>query len=104
MERTIVRITKQDAEKRLGNVPQEYVFVLQDRRQLRNLVDLADALNAMSNEIYNFHVNDSKNDFSRWVVDIIQDEKLARDLGKARSRENAAKLVNQRIEFLKSKV
>ena len=61
----------------LVDVPAEYVFWCEDGRVLRNLKDLADALATMSDETFAHHANTEKNDFSRWVRDIIKDEWLA---------------------------
>jgi len=48
-------------------------------------------------------INPDKNDFSNWVRDIIKDEQLAKDLGKALNRAQAARSVAERIAFLSSR-
>ena len=88
----------------LANVTGEYVFYLNDGRILRNIAELKDALNTMSNELYAYHVNSEKNDFSNWVKDIICDEKLANDLLKAKDRASAAKVTARRLAFLIGKM
>ena len=85
----------------LADVPAEYVFWCEDGRVLRNLKDLADALATMSDETFAHHANTEKNDFSRWVRDIIKDEWLARSLEKTTtSRMESAKKVANRIAIL----
>ena len=46
-----------------------------------------------TDETYVFHANTEKNDFTNWVRDIINDERLAKDLQQAANRAQAAKLV-----------
>jgi len=82
----------------------EYVFYLNDGRILKNIENLRDALNTMTDELFAYHVNSGKNDFSKWVIDVIIDEKLARDLLKAKDKTQAFKAVSQRVAFLKSKL
>jgi hypothetical protein len=89
-----------EAQKELGNVPEEFVFWSCTGQVLRNLKDLKSELDTMSDEAYACHVNAEKNDFMNWVRDIIKDERLARDLQKAPGRLNAAKLVTRRIDSL----
>ena len=100
----IVRITRQDAEKRLADVPQEYVFWCCDGQVLRNMEELKAALDSMTDETFAYHCNESKSDFGNWVRDIILDEKLARDLHKATNRIQAARNVADRIAFLTTKL
>ena len=100
----IVRIMRQDAERRLSNMPEEYVFWCCDGRILRNMRELRAALDTMTDETFAYHSDGGKSDFSNWVKDIIGDEKLARDLHKATSRTRAAKSVTARIAFLSSKL
>jgi hypothetical protein len=100
----MVKIGGHEIQEILANVAGEYVFYLNDGRILRNVAELKDALNTMSDELYAYHVNSEKNDFNNWVKDIICDEKLAHDLLKARDRAAAAKVTTQRLAFLIGKM
>lgn len=99
----MVVITKSVAEKRLGDVPQEKQFWCHDGRYLKNLRELGDVLEQMTDETFRYHVNVSKNDFGNWVRDVIGDDKLSRDLQKSIGRAQATKSVADRITFLKKK-
>jgi len=99
----MARITKGIAEKRLGDVPESFVFRCRDGRTFKNLRELRDALAGMENEAYVHHVTGQNNDFGRWVRDVIGDEKLATDLEKATNKSQEAKAVSARISFLESK-
>lgn len=100
----MVRITKDVAEKRLADVSEDFAFRCYEGRILRNLRELGNALAGMEEETFAHHVTKGKNDFSTWVRDIIGDEKLANDLEKSMSRDQAAKAVSSRIAFLESKL
>ena len=66
--------------------------------------ELSDAFSGMTDETFVYHANAEKNDFSNWARDVIQDEKLARDLKRSTNRTRAAKNVADRISFLKEKL
>ena len=95
------KVLKQDAQKMLGKVPDEYVFRCCDGRILTNMLELGVALGTMSDEIFAYHVNQAKNDFTSWVRNIIKDDKLANDLLKATNQKQAAYRVVARLELLK---
>jgi hypothetical protein len=99
----IVRIRKEEAYRRLGDVPDDKRFWCQDGKVIKNLKDLEEALNNMSDETFRHHSGEERNDFSNWIRDVVGDEKLARDLSKAKSRIQASKAIAQRISFLRSK-
>lgn len=100
----MAKFLKLDAGKFLGNVPDEYVFRCHDGGIFRNMRELRDGLEAISDETFGFHANAEKNDFANWVRDVVKDEKLARDLIKAPSRLQAAKSVATRVSSLSAKV
>ena len=100
----MVKITKAVAAKWSGDVPQEKQFCCLDGRLLKNLPELEVALREMSEETFRHHSNEAKNDFSSWVRDVIGDEKLSRDLRKATSQGQTAKVVNGRIAWLREKI
>lgn len=88
----------------MADVPKEYAFRCHDGAILRNVKELGDTFNTITDEAYVFHANAKKNDFSNWVEDIIKDGMLANDLQKATNRAQAAKLVANRIAILSKKV
>lgn len=71
-------------------VPEQYSFCLHDGKILKNLKDLIKSLDTMPDDIYHFHANSSKNDFSNWVRDIIGEPELSLGLlGKNRMHAKA---------------
>ena len=91
---------KQEAKRLLADVPNEYVFRCHDGLILQGMKELENALNSTADEIYVFHANTEKNDFTNWVRDVIKDDILAKDLQKAKNRTQAAKFVASRIAVL----
>ena len=85
-------------------MPVEYVFWCHDGRTFSDMKDLAEGLVAISDDIFAYHVNSEKNDFSKWVKDVINDEKLASDLAVVTSRMQAAECVSARLTILTGKV
>lgn len=100
----MTKILKQDAEKRLADVPAEYAFWCNDGRIVKSMRELKEALEQMGDELYVYHANAEKNDFSVWAKDVLIDEKLARDLSRSANRLEAARCVAARVAFLASKL
>ena len=73
-------------KKVLGEAPEEHHFIVADGKKLKNIIELADALETMSEEIFRHHANEFKNDFSSWVKDVFYDNSLAEDITKAKNR------------------
>jgi len=98
------KITGEIAQKWLADVPEDKPFWCHDGRKLKNLVDLEIALREIDDNIFRYHANEQKNDFSKWVREVIGDEKLSRDLEKSRDRIQAAGFVARRVQFLRSRL
>lgn len=98
------KITKQQALKFLDNVPEQYTFYCCDDHHIWNMRDLLSELLNMTDDTFLYHSNQEKNDFSNWVRDVIGDEKLARDLARAKGHLEAVNTVTVRVAFLESKI
>ena len=91
----------EDANLILTDVIPKHYFNLHMGTSIKNLHELADALEIMDENTFKHHVTKGRNDFSNWVKDIIGDVGLSNGLLKARTRKKAFEAVNQRIEQLK---
>ena len=99
----MTKILKQDADKRLADVPGENAFWCNDGRIIKNMRELKETLEQMDDAAYVYHANAEKNDFSTWAKDVLMDERLAWDLSKSMSRSEAARRVAARVAFLAGK-
>jgi len=99
----MTKILKQDADKRLADVPGEYAFWCNDGRIVKSMRELKETLEQMSDEGYAYHANAEKNDFSAWAKDVLIDQRLALDLSKSAGRSQAAKHVAARVTYLANK-
>ncbi len=95
---------REDAARILGDVSGDKRFFCHDGCTASNLQQLADCLSHMSTQSYDHHVTAEKNDFSSWVRDVFGDVKLANELARSRDRADAARILNQRISWLKKKL
>ncbi len=97
------RITKNMARKFLAPVPEQNVFWCNDGHIFHDIRELKDALTRMSDQTFLYHSNDQKKDFSKWIREIVGDEKLAQSLETAPDREHAARILEERCSLLSSK-
>jgi hypothetical protein len=100
----IAKISKEEAKRRLGDVPDDKRFWCHDGKVIKNLKELRKALNDISDETFLYHSGGGRNDFSKWVREVVGDDKLAEDLSKTKSRMQASQAVAQMISFLESKI
>lgn len=98
----MAKITRSVARKWLSDVPEEKQFWCNDGRVIKNLLELEAALKTMGDETFRYHSNETKNDFSTWIKDVIGDESLAESL-KSASRLQAVKTVADRIAWIKAR-
>ena len=100
----IVKVSREEANRRLGNVPDDKRFWCQDGKVVKNLKELEEALNNMSDETFHYHSVEDKNDFSNWVKDVVGDTALANQLKGVMTSIAAARKVEARITWLKARL
>jgi len=88
----------------LEDVPERYAFLLKDGKKLLSIEDLAKALRKMEHDVFHHHVTPDRHDFHNWVRDIILDLELAEKILNAKTKDDALKVVEERIKFIKSKI
>ena len=84
----------------LAGCSDDKVFFVNNGMTIKSLYELRDALVTMSDDTYNFHANEEKNDFSNWVEEVHKDADLAKRLQKAKNRGEAFKFVLERLNYL----
>ena len=93
----------EETKKYLSDVAPEQCFWVNNGPIIKNLEELSNALPQLSDEIYSHHVNKEKNDFSKWINDVIGDKKLANDLLSSKNKGFAVKKIRIRLNSLKKK-
>jgi hypothetical protein len=94
---------KEDAQRVLRHVPDVKRFYCHDGEILNNIYDLKTALGRMHASTYRHHVTEEKNDFARWVREVLGDDKLSRDMANCQNQKEAAVTVSERITWLRDK-
>jgi len=65
--------------------PDKY-FVLCDGRKIKSGKELADILQLITDDMYKYHVTDTKNDFSNWINDVFGEPELAKKMRPVKNR------------------
>ncbi len=84
-------------KKVLVNTEPEKCFWVCNGQILKNLKELSESLEKMSDEVFKYHATKERNDFANWVKDVFGEEKLALDLKKAKTAKTAAKKIKAEI-------
>ena len=68
----------------------------------RNIYELESNIRALNEWAFRYHVNldNGKNDFARWIEDVIKDHELAARLGRTTDRDRYVDIIHQRIREL----
>ena len=67
---------------------------------IKNMHELLLAFETIEDDVYQFHANNEKNDFSNWIKDVFEDEELASNL-RMKDKEEVIGILNDRIDYLK---
>jgi hypothetical protein len=87
----------------LENVKPEHMFVTKDGQKIRNISQLQKSLVRMSDDVFDHHTKQGRNDFSNWIKDIYKDKALAETVVKCRTKKELAdKLKEKLIETAKN--
>ncbi|MBW2969800.1 hypothetical protein KY309_01710 [Candidatus Woesearchaeota archaeon] len=84
----------------LQNVKPEHTFWLKDGKSVKNIIELGRELKRMSEETFNHHVNNTKNDFANWTEHCIKDKKLATLLRTTKSQQRTNAIIERHIQEL----
>ncbi|OYT41808.1 MAG: hypothetical protein B6U86_01675 [Candidatus Altiarchaeales archaeon ex4484_43] len=85
----------------LSDVPSEKCFWAHNGWIIRNLQEVPIALENMSDETFIYHVNRDKNDFARWINDVIGDKVLAKSIENVKKKDTMIAKIKKRIAQLK---
>jgi len=79
----------QETEVKATEIPPEQYFVLCDGTPIKSIDELALMMDQISDDVFDYHVNEEKNDFSNWVKDVFDKEELAKSLATTRCRKES---------------
>lgn len=97
-------LKKVDLSERTRKVEPEFYFWICDGRVIKDVKDLTQAMRNMREDVFNFHVTEYKNEFSDWIRSIVKDEKLADEISRAKTSEEAyAVLSGKKVKVKKKK-
>ena len=94
------KISQEEASRLLADVPPDKSFYLTSGSYIRNIHELLDALEHMTDDTFTFHVNDEKHDFLGWLRDVVGDKDILPAVEKATKRTKLIKVLCKRIEQL----
>jgi hypothetical protein len=96
-----VSITLVDAKKVLSDVPEHYMsFWFNNGIMAKNIYDFLRAVESCTKEVFQYHVNHEKNDFSRWVYDVLGDDVLSKRLTGEFDQKKVVFKIKKRIKEL----
>ena len=88
---------KKITDKGLVNASAEKCFWVHNGPILKNSKELLDALKKMKRPTFTHHVNKGKNDFSKWIKEVLGDNQLAEALEKARTKQEFIKNIRKKL-------
>lgn len=88
---------KSKAPKPMPVASGEYCFFVHHGPVVKDLQELHAAFQAMTPDQFAHHVTHDKNDFCAWVMEVLADKTTAKKLGGARTREEAASIVEKAL-------
>ncbi|MDO8492153.1 MAG: hypothetical protein Q7S34_00740 [bacterium] len=93
----VVKTKPTSGKKHMVSVSGERCFWINNGPILSNLKDLHNALRAMSDEQWKYHVRKDRNDFVVWVKAVLGDSACATKLVKCKTKLAAAKVVSKAV-------
>ena len=96
----LAKLKSEEAKRILSNTPPEKAFWVNNGPVLKNVIELAAAAKKLTEQQFTHHVNKAKNDFAKWVGEVVRDPGLARQLRRTKTKEDLAKAVTSRLKQL----
>ncbi|MBI2141568.1 hypothetical protein HYU16_04040 [Candidatus Woesearchaeota archaeon] len=96
----LTKLSREEAIRFLLNAPPEKAFWVNNGPVLKSIIELATAAKKLTQQQFTHHVNSAKNDFAKWVDEIIRDSELAKQLRRIKSKDELAHIVTNRLRQL----
>ena len=69
------------------DIDPKHYFYLNDGRIIKDLFELCEVLLNISEDTFNHHVNNERNDFSNWIRSVFGNKSLALKISKCKTKE-----------------
>ena len=66
----------------------EHYFVLHGGKTIKDLDELVQVLRSIDKKTFEYHVNDSKNDFANWIQYVFKNRRLAESIAGKNNRSS----------------
>ncbi|MFH1400989.1 MAG: DUF5752 family protein [Nanoarchaeota archaeon] len=88
-----------DAKRILSDCDQDKAFWFRDGTVIRNIYELANSIEAIDDWNFHYHVNEdrNKNDFQKWIKDVLADEDLADALVGVKEQKDYVRVIREHI-------
>lgn len=70
----------------IKDAAQEKAFFAIDGSVYKNVKDMSDSFDRMSDDTFYYHVGESRNDFAAWARDVLNSHSLADELSRSKCR------------------
>lgn len=97
----MANLTKDEAKRILSNTAPDKAFWVNNGPILKNIMELATTAKNLTIAQFMHHINRTKNDFAKWVSEVIRDSELAQQLKHVKTKEDMARAVTNRLKQLK---
>ena len=93
-----------EARRILSKVHKDKAFWLCTNENLFSLASLLASLEKVTDEVFRYHITRDKNDFEKWIRDVVKDRELAREIARVKTKETLIRKINERVILLKKVV
>ena len=94
-KKTTGKSTKKSTTKKVSGltkvkrkIPEDKRFVLSNGQVIGSLKELALELDNLGDDVFYYHVDEERNDFSNWLKDVLKEMELAENLMDAREKHD----------------
>ena len=88
----------------LSDVHGPKCFWINDGPVVKNIQEMPKILKKITKKQFSHHVNSDRNDFAKWVDDVLNDGKLAKSLKRVKTKLTTIKRIDARIKELKGMI
>ncbi|MBU0666652.1 MAG: hypothetical protein ABIC91_06255 [Nanoarchaeota archaeon] len=76
-------------------IPEHEHFYFVHGKKAETIIDFKNAIKDMSDKEFKHHVNKQKNDFAKWILEVLKEESLAKAISYCHSKEDVLKAIKE---------